>query len=169
MKLKSILAASILAAGSFSAAAVTGPIVFGPFGNAAFDNRPDTASFVDVFTFVVPYALGEVTGSVTSSINNGKDVDFSSISLSSSGGPTFAFTQNSGDPNEHWSLGSVVLSAGVQYMLTLTGTQAGNGGLGNYSGQMSVTAVPEPETYALMLAGLGVIGFIARRRRPQQA
>ena len=28
-----------------------------------------------------------------------------------------------------------------------------------------VTAVPEPETYALMLAGLGVIGFIARRRR----
>ena len=29
----------------------------------------------------------------------------------------------------------------------------------------SVTAVPEPETYALMLAGLGVVGFIARRRK----
>jgi PEP-CTERM motif len=27
------------------------------------------------------------------------------------------------------------------------------------------TPVPEPETYAMMLAGLGVIGFIARRRR----
>jgi hypothetical protein len=26
--------------------------------------------------------------------------------------------------------------------------------------------IPEPETYALMLAGLGVIGFLARRRRP---
>ena len=30
---------------------------------------------------------------------------------------------------------------------------------------LNVTSVPEPETYALMLAGLGAIGFIARRRR----
>ena len=29
----------------------------------------------------------------------------------------------------------------------------------------AVTAVPEPETYALMLAGLGVLGFVARRRK----
>jgi hypothetical protein len=30
---------------------------------------------------------------------------------------------------------------------------------------ISVQAVPEPETYAMMLAGLGALGFIARRRK----
>lgn len=30
-----------------------------------------------------------------------------------------------------------------------------------------LTPVPEPETYALMLAGLGVLGFAARRRKQQ--
>lgn len=29
----------------------------------------------------------------------------------------------------------------------------------------SITPVPEPQTYALLLAGLGAVGFIARRRR----
>jgi len=30
---------------------------------------------------------------------------------------------------------------------------------------LRVTAIPEPETYALLLAGLGAVGFIARRRQ----
>jgi hypothetical protein len=29
----------------------------------------------------------------------------------------------------------------------------------------TVAAVPEPETYALMLAGIGALGFVAKRRR----
>jgi hypothetical protein len=31
----------------------------------------------------------------------------------------------------------------------------------------TIAPVPEPETYALMLGGLGVVGFMARRKRKQ--
>ena len=33
-----------------------------------------------------------------------------------------------------------------------------------YASNPDVTPVPEPETYALLLAGLGAMGFVARRR-----
>ena len=38
----------------------------------------------------------------------------------------------------------------------------------NYSDQMisgTIAAVPEPETYALMLAGLAAVAFVGKRRR----
>jgi hypothetical protein len=35
----------------------------------------------------------------------------------------------------------------------------------NWDTSFTVTAVPEAETYALMLAGLGLVGFMARRRK----
>jgi hypothetical protein len=37
-----------------------------------------------------------------------------------------------------------------------------------YSVLVDVTPVPEPETYALMFAGLAAIGFVVRRRRDTQ-
>ncbi len=50
-------------------------------------------------------------------------------------------------------------------------TSLGNTGVANamaltYEG---VAAVPEPETYAMMLAGLGLLGFLARRRKQKEA
>jgi probable HAF family extracellular repeat protein len=35
----------------------------------------------------------------------------------------------------------------------------------NNNGQVIATGIPEPETYALMLAGLALIGFVARQKR----
>ncbi len=42
----------------------------------------------------------------------------------------------------------------------------GNAGTkGRYFGDVTVTAVPEPASIAMMFAGLGVVGFLARRRK----
>jgi len=45
----------------------------------------------------------------------------------------------------------------------IAGTVVANAWNGDF--QLNVVAVPEPETYAMMLAGLGLMGFAARRRK----
>ncbi|OYY94564.1 MAG: PEP-CTERM sorting domain-containing protein [Hydrogenophilales bacterium 28-61-23] len=60
---------------------------------------------------------------------------------------------------------------GMMGAVCMTGTSvAGYGSIGTMSGvpvSQFITAapVPEPETYAMMLAGLGMLGFVARNRR----
>jgi hypothetical protein len=41
----------------------------------------------------------------------------------------------------------------------------GHDNIGMLLDNVSVTTVPEPETYAMFLAGLGLVGFMARRRK----
>ena len=62
---------------------------------------------------------------------------------------------------------SVNLLAG-SYFYTVSGVAAGGDPLSNagiYSIASTIAPVPEPESYALMLVGLGVVGFLAGRRR----
>lgn len=49
------------------------------------------------------------------------------------------------------------------FQLTLVGTPTS--AAANYSGQLAVTAVPEPTNVALLLAGLGLMGFVSKRRK----
>jgi len=55
------------------------------------------------------------------------------------------------------------------YTLQVVGTITGTTGA-SFGGTISaaVAAVPEPETYGMMLAGLGLVGFMSRRRKNEQ-
>ena len=59
------------------------------------------------------------------------------------------------------------VAAGSQTMLFKTGT--GSGHTLNVDDLKITVSVPEPETYAMLLAGLGVMGAVARRRKSNQA
>jgi len=69
------------------------------------------------------------------------------------------------DPNaETWQLDPVYLAAGL-HTITVKGSILGPGG-GAYSGTVNVAPpVPEPATWAMMLAGFGAMGFAMRRTR----
>jgi hypothetical protein len=86
----------------------------------------------------------------------------SSATLIEAGGP------ESGLPSGHiGSFGKAVELKSGWYTLEITGTtlaKAGKNLGGSYGGTFSISPVPEPETYAMLAAGLGLLGAVRRRR-----
>jgi hypothetical protein len=166
MKLAKVAAASALVlASSGSFAAALGSIDLSS-GSGFFGNTPIAGAFVDTLTFTVTTS-SIFNGVITSVLNGTQDVDFTSIALTP-GALTFASVI--GDPVEVWATPAVGfgLTPGI-YTLTLTGTNSTS--MGSYAGNLALTpgvpsvAVPEPESYAMLLAGVGILGLFARRRR----
>jgi hypothetical protein len=56
------------------------------------------------------------------------------------------------------------------YAIEISGLVSGltAGQTASYAGNLQVAAVPEPETYALMLAGLAALGYMGKRRKLKQ-
>jgi hypothetical protein len=73
------------------------------------------------------------------------------------------------NPTDNWELHVNSLGAG-SYFIEVDGKIAGTGG-GSYGSDLtvSIAAVPEPETYGMMAAGLALLGVVARRKKAKKA
>ena len=73
-----------------------------------------------------------------------------------------AATEGSALTTANLWLGTVGTGAAGGYSLTVLQSQSNQD-------QLIATPIPEPETYAMLLAGLGLLGFAARRRKLKEA
>lgn len=165
MNLKQLAVAGAVAAvcsGAFAQNAVFSDIDLSNGSAGFFSTKWQNGSFTDVFNFVNGPTFADGSASITTATFtlNFKDINFTSAKLN---GMALDLTPNGK------SEGGVVFFAGLAgpFSLEVKGTAVGvsRTATGTYSGTLEVTPVPEPETYALMLAGLGAIGFMASRRK----
>ena len=125
-------------------------------------------AFTDTWTFTVAGTTPTNDFYVGAEVVTGNSfgVTFSSVGIS--GPSTYApvLFSNTTDFSLPLSLTPFVPGA---YTLTVAGTTTVTGGFYNAAVNFNSAPIPEPETYAMMLAGLGLMGFVARRRKPRQA
>jgi hypothetical protein len=66
------------------------------------------------------------------------------------------------NPIDSWSLSGYGLSSGA-YALKVDGRVMGTGG-GAFGGDLTISPVPEPQAWAMLLAGLGLVSVAVRRK-----
>lgn len=139
-------------------------------GNGFFDLYPGNGAFIDLdgstsdagelshsfsLTGGVLYNASFTLGGSARGDSNVVDVSFGTASQS--------FTLASSDPLALFTVGFTPATDG-SYALTFA--NQGGDNLGIILLDVEITnVIPEPETYALMLAGLGMLGVVGSRRR----
>ena len=154
-----------------------GGVVFGDSSGSWASPPADTTNY---------FSVGPSTGGTTATISLGFDSDYfgyyggspdlyNSIELWNSGSMVGSFTgaelaaaiPHPADGNQ--SVGAYVnisASNASEYFDTIKILSTSNA---FETDNHAVTQVPEPESYAMFMAGLGLMGFIARRRKNSQA
>ncbi len=94
------------------------------------------------------------------------DVDMAAGGIANAFFDTNAIPALFGGGNADFQLGSSFSGLNPVYPSECPGGAACVRGSADFTG--NVAAIPEPSTYALMFAGLSVVGLVARRRRQQR-
>ena len=172
---KSLIAAVAIATASLGTGAYAAPIVTPPqalnlvgtiafFGNS-FDINHMGDTFSDHFTFSIsgtPSNIDAIMASISRSATVGLNI--TGLDLYTGSGQVLASgaaPQSGGI--DAWTVATTSALLAGNYYLQVSGMLVSNTS-GSYGGTVMLAPVPVPETYGMLLAGLGVVGFLARRR-----
>jgi hypothetical protein len=183
-------AANSAAAGITGSALTEGATLIANTGSNSMNARGWNGEVTDYFSFGFTVANGYsvdldslAIGSKSSSTGPGSmGLFYSGDNFASA---LYTFTENGTiASNDIVDLSGLThLSGTVEFRIAQIGTTAANGDTTSSAGTFRITgyfdgvntinlqlngtvaAVPEADTYAMMLAGLGLVGFMARRRR----
>jgi len=133
------------------------------FGNAFNGTEYYGKTFLDTYNFEF-LSQSDLDAVVTSiATRNIFDLNITSFDLYNSAGLVLNGSQENSGGLDLWLLSGLALDGG-KYSLKVGGSILGTAG-GSYGGNINVSPVPEPETYAMLGIGLAVIGYAGRRRK----
>ncbi|TFW22925.1 PEP-CTERM sorting domain-containing protein [Duganella callida] len=155
----------MFAAAGFASAATA---VFDASGFAAFHSdafAADTAQGTAFHQTVTFSGLAAGVYNIEAAIS-GTRLDFTAAGVSLDG-HVFELAKNT--KTDTYRSGSLIYDGSAPLTLEVWGKTAGAWNQAFFNGSISVTAVPEPETYGMLLGGLAVLGAVARRKAKKAA
>lgn len=172
--IKNLLTGTLLLAGfaftpfaSATAISSSEPLVL-TSGTTAFGKTFAANTSGDTFTNDYTFnasATSSLTGALISIRGLSTDLSITGFSLIPTIGAAITGLSFSSGYVDSWLITAPDMVPG-NYTLEVTGKVLGNGG--SYGGNINVSAVPEPETWGMMVGGLGLMA-IAMRRREKRA
>jgi flagellar biosynthesis protein FliQ len=146
-------------------------LAFSSQGIATFSNVTSTGinNFNDLYTFTTDTNSNGGASSIASFNGTNFSAAFSSVSLLDITNGNTVVATGTISPSFVTQIGFSNLNSNTTYGLNIVGTVT-NPNMGSfYSGSLTLSPIPEPSEYLLIACGLGLIGFIASRRRNDQS